>query len=47
MQKGIVINKDLEISSVFNVTEDKIKVHSRKTRSEVMKRSELVKSFLQ
>lgn len=47
MQKGIVINKDLEISCVFNVTEDEIKVHSRKARSEDMKRSELVKSFFQ
>jgi hypothetical protein len=47
MQKRIVINKDLEIFCVFNITEYKIKVHSRKTHSEGMKRSELVKSFFQ
>lgn len=47
MQKGTVINKDQEIFCVFNVTEYKIKVHSRKTRSEGMERSELVKSFMQ
>lgn len=28
-QKGIVINTDLEIFCVFNVTEVKIKVHSK------------------
>jgi len=47
LQKGILINKDLEIFCVFNVTEYKIKVHSRKTRSEGMKRTELVKNFFQ
>jgi hypothetical protein len=45
LQKGIVINKVLEIFRVFNVKEYKIKMHSRKTRSEGIKRSDLVKRF--